>query len=131
MEIFTWMPGSPETIEEFNARVAEFCLAENSNVVDVASALAGPAILLSLTQAEDLVLVSPMVLLPIVVLLDKTDIPRLEAKLTEICDVIKGTVAGDGDPWVPVTVRAHVADASWAGYAVVLVNIASLEEEGQ
>jgi hypothetical protein len=126
MEVFTWMPGAPESIDEFNRRVAEFCLMENSNVVDIISGLAGPAIVLSLAQADDLAFVPPMVLMPVVVPIGKNDIHELEAKLSEIAEAIKAEDSDD-NPRLPVAVRTHVNDSTWAGYAVILVNIGDIE----
>lgn len=128
MEVFTWMPGCPETIEEFNRRIAEFCLAENANVVDIISGLAGPAIVLSLAQADDLAFIPPMVLMPVVVPISKNDIHELEAKLSAIADEIKAQDTDD-EPRLPVAVRTHVVDSTWQGYAVILVNIGAIEAD--
>ncbi len=128
MEIFSWLPGGPESLEDFNNRVAEFCEMDGSDVVDIISGLAGPAIVLSLAQADDLAFAPPMVMLPLVIPLAKDDLPRLEDKLGNLIEAIRQQDTPERMR-VPIAVRTHVSDYTGTGYAVILVGIGELEPE--
>lgn len=128
MKVFHFSPSNArrETIQAFNQRVADFC-AEN-DVVIVQSSAAHDGVALSLTTPDDLPMVPPVVLQPMVIPVQGADLANLE----QIANSFIGQVAAastDEDPRLPAQVQLVMrTDQPAAGYLVVLVNIGLLDD---
>lgn len=127
MQAFAYVPGGPENLEAFNARVADFCLSEDACVVAIQPQLCGSALVLSLTQLEDIGGVSlPVVQMPVVFQLSITDLLTLEAKLDE-CIASIASQDSEEETRAPMGVRTLFDDKSGAIFVVVDVNVGEVD----
>lgn len=126
MEVFSYLPGGPETIEAFNARVKEFCLdaADTNPVIGVTQSGVGPALFLSLAQAED-TLPMGIIAYPVAVELPHGILGNLEAFIGDEIEKIQAEHT-DAEERIPLEVR-FVTNPAGLGYAIIIVNIGMLD----
>ena len=123
MEIFAWNPAAgAESIDAFNARVAEVCRSEDTAVVDTEPSLAGDTLVLSLTEAGDLPVQLPLAILPIVRVLTPKQQLEMEKTLLEMREQIDAKL-GEQESIVKMSVRAGPTTA----YAIFIVGLAVLQ----
>lgn len=130
MKVFHFSPSNArhETIQAFNQRLADFC-SENDTVV-VQSSAAHDGLLLSLTTPEDLPMVPPVVLQPMVIPVQGADFNNIEQVANNFCAQVAAS-STDENPRLPAQVQVVMrTDTPGAGYLVILVNIGVLESEG-
>ena len=130
MKVFHYSPSNArkETIQAFNQRLADFC-AENDAVVIQATA-AHDGIALSMTTPDDLPMVPPVVLQPMVIPVQGADFANLEQIANNFVAQVAAT-STDEEPRLPAQVQVVMrTDQPAAGYLVVLVNIGLLEDDG-
>ncbi len=94
-EFFSFTLGGVETLDQFNARVAQFC--RENIVVDVFPSCSGQTLALSLTEPEDLPFPLPFAYQPYVLVASKADMPSLEKQLGDVCDKLIESVAAASD----------------------------------
>jgi hypothetical protein len=123
MEVFAWNPlAANEDLPDFNDRVAAFCV--DNPVLDISVSTLGPAILLSLTLAEDAEVEASTAIVPRVMLITE---PQLKTLEKTVGDELAEIAAQDSDdsPSLPFKVTLH--EAVSARYAVILINAGEID----
>ncbi len=134
-EVFSFAESGSETIENFNARLAQYC-ADNP-VVNVDVSVLGDEIVLSLMETCDTPFALTQALQPFVHI---TECGGLEAKLmklhTEIRDSIVADARDSGEKIVAedisilkTTLHPYSTDAS-KGFSVIILNAYQIELDG-
>jgi hypothetical protein len=126
MEIFAWNPAAgAESIDAFNARVAEVCRDEEAAVVDVEPSMAGEALVLSLTESSDLPVAMPLAILPVVVLIPANRRLEMEKALIEAKEAIEQRLSEE-EQVIKVRILSD-SDPQSACFAVFIVGLAVLQ----
>jgi hypothetical protein len=126
MEIFAWNPAAgAESIDAFNARVAEVCRDEEAAVVDVEPSMAGEALVLSLTESSDLPVAMPLAILPVVALIPANRRLELEKALIEAREAIERRLS-DEEQVIKVRILSD-SDPQSVCFAVFIVGLAVLQ----
>ncbi len=94
-EFFSFTLGGVETIDQFNARVAQFC--RENIVVDVFPSCSGQTLALSLTEPDDLPFPLPFAYQPYVLVANKADMPSLEKQLDAVSGKLIESIAAAND----------------------------------
>ncbi len=119
-EIFSYHPEGGETLEAFNARIAQFC-SDNATVDLDASSFLDEGLALSLVEAEDLQFMLTRALQPVVMLLDKKQAITLERV---VGDYQKRLMESRQDSAI---IRTKVVSLSKVVYVIILLHVYDLE----
>lgn len=127
MEVFAWNPAAgAETIDQFNGRLAEVCRAPDGAVVDVEPSLAIGALVLSLTEADDVPVAMPLAILPVVKLLTTKGMLDLEKSLLDLREEVELQLAEEE---MVIKVKVLSDRDNMPAYAVFIVGLAVLQGE--
>ncbi len=133
MEVFSFTDGSVETLEAFNTRLRDFCVA--NPVLTVVPSTAHNTLLLSLVEAADAIGddITPeaaeelVCFIPAVTWVDAKDLPQLEQQLTAVVTALR-EADSDDNPSAPA--HATLYPTPNGAFVVLLINSGGLDLSG-
>jgi hypothetical protein len=132
-EQFTHTPGGAETIDQFNARVAQFC--RDNQVVNVVPSVSGRTLLLTLAEQDDVPFPMPIVYQPHTVIAREPDMATLEKSIEVIKEKLQEAVKQSFEleelPLVTMVQLHPMPSEPSSCYILMLVAIGYVEMEAE
>lgn len=133
MEVFSFTNGGLETLEAFNTRLRDFCVA--NPVLTIVPSTAHDTLLLSLVEAVDAIgddmapedAAELVCFIPVVMWVEAKDLPQLERQLSAVVTTLR-EADSDDNPSAPA--HATLYPTPGGAFVVLLINSGGLDLSG-